>query len=302
MLPVETPTAPRKRRRLRYLWIPAAVLLAVFLLNLFLQNVWAHRQERFFPDYDPVDLSPLWEQESLSSSDYDLILTQTGLARPAVDALLSLGQEGIAQIEETQDRFFTPQEEECMTLIGGRFTCEDRLVDGEGSRAFSVPLAPLEKGDIIVTFSTHTFGWRHGHAGLVVQDGEEPITLEAVMMFSDSSQSYAWHWETYSNFMVLRVRDADEQTRQAVAEFALEHLDQIPYRLTSGIFGPKAPEAESDLGAQCAYLPWYAWQAFGYDLDSDGGKIVTVLDLAQSPLVEVVQVYGIDPSLFAASD
>ena len=37
---METPTAPRKRRRLRYLWIPAAVLLAVFLL-------WALLTRRF---------------------------------------------------------------------------------------------------------------------------------------------------------------------------------------------------------------------------------------------------------------
>ena len=298
----ESSSAVKKRRPWRFFIVLAAAVVFVLLLNLFLQSVWAHRTVRFVPDYAKEDLAPLWEKAALSDDDYDLLFRQTGLSRSSVDALLAYGQAGQARIEEIQDCFFTDYPVECLTLIGGRFTCEDRLVDGEGNRAFSVPLAPLEKGDIIVTFSTHTFGWRHGHAGLVVQDGEEPITLEAVMMFSDSSQSYAWHWETYSNFMVLRVRDADEQTRQAVAEFALEHLDQIPYRLTSGIFGPKAPEAESDLGAQCAYLPWYAWQAFGYDLDSDGGKIVTVLDLAQSPLVEVVQVYGIDPSLFAASD
>ena len=122
------------------------------------------------------------------------------------------------------------------------------------------------------------------------------VTLEAVVLGSDSAQVNAQHWRTYSNFMVLRVKDAGDETRQQVVQFALEHLDGIPYSLLSGILGPKAPEPDSPLKAQCAYLPWYAWQAFGVDLDSDGGKIVTVLDLAESPLLEVVQIYGIDPA------
>lgn len=290
----ESHRSPQKRRRWLWLAIPAALLLVLFLLNLVLQTFWAHRQPQFVPDYLRVDLSAVLEQTALSSEDYDLILQQTGLAKPAVDALLAYGEWGIQRIQDTQNRFFSTPSVDCVTLIGGRFTCEDRLVDANGDAAVSVPLAPLEPGDVIVTFSTHTFGWRHGHAGLVV-DTEEGLTLEAVMMFSDSAQKYAWHWETYSNFMILRVKDADTETRQSVAEFALAHLDKIPYHLTSGIFGPKAPDPDGPLSAQCAYLPWYAWQAFGYDLDSDGGKIVTVLDLAESPLVEIVQVYGIDP-------
>jgi len=288
----------RKRRRWLWLAVPAALLLTLLLINLFLQNVWAHRHPYFVPDYEQSDLSPILAQAEFSDQDYRMIFQQTGLAAPAVDSLLNYGEWGIQRILETQTMFFKPHTPQCLTLIGGRFTCEDRLKNENGDAELSVPLAPLEPGDVIVSFSTHTFGWRHGHAGLVV-DAQEQITLEAVMMFSDSAQNHAWHWETYSNFMVLRVRDADDATRQAVAQFALKHLDGIPYHLTSGIFGSKAPDPEaSSLAAQCAYLPWYAWQAFGYDLDSDGGKIVTVLDLAESPLFEVVQVYGIDPLAF----
>ena len=33
---------------------------------------------------------------------------------------------------------------------------------------------------------------------------------------------------------------------------------------------------------------------FGYDLDSDGGRLVTSADLLHSDLLEVVQVYGMD--------
>ena len=46
-------------------------------------------------------------------------------------------------------------------------------------------------------------------------------------------------------------------------------------------------------------LPWYAWARQGFDLDSDGGRLVTVADLAASPLLELVQVRGMDPALFS---
>lgn len=287
----------KKRRRLWLLLLPA-VLLALFLLNLFLQNVWVHLEPPFSPGYDRADLSPVLAQDRLTQADYDLIFRQTGLARPAVDSLLTRGEAGIRQILETQAAFFSGAEPSCRTLVGGRFTCEDRFLDEEGYLRPVFPLAPLQDGDILVSFSTHTFGWRHGHAGLVT-DAKNQRTLEATVMFCDSSVNFAWHWQTYSSFMLLRVKDADDATRRAVVDFALEHLNEVPYHLTSGIFGPKAPDPEQPLYVQCAYLPWYAWQAFGLDLDSDGGRIVTVLDLAQSPELEVVQVYGIDPDTVA---
>ena len=51
---------------------------------------------------------------------------------------------------------------------------------------------------------------------------------------------------------------------------------------------------EAWFGAHCSYLIWYAWNRFGYDLDSDGGRLVTCDDILNSPLVEIVQVYGLD--------
>ena len=107
------------------------------------------------------------------------------------------------------------------------------------------------------------------------------------------------HWRTYSNLAVLRVKGLDEQERAASAEYAMEHLVGIPYHLTAGFFGPKAPEPDSPgFGLQCSYLVWYAWQAAGYDLDSDGGPLASSYDLLHSDLLEVVQLYGMDPRLF----
>ena len=290
---MQTKSTGKKRRRWLWAALPVAIAIIFFGLNALLQTFWAHRDPYFSPDYAQIDLSPILEQDSLDDEDYETIFFQTGLARPAVDALLSQGSQGVDQILETQAGFFTEQTPVCLDLPP--ITKEDRLRDADGNPVYSVPLTPLEPGDIILSFSTHTYGWRHGHASLVV-DPQLGVTLEAVVLGSDSAQVNAQHWRTYSNFMVLRVKDADDETRQQVVRFALEHLDGIPYSLLSGIFGPKAPDPDSSLKAQCAYLPWYAWQAFGVDLDSDGGKIVTVLDLAESPLLEVVQIYGIDPA------
>jgi hypothetical protein len=83
--------------------------------------------------------------------------------------------------------------------------------------------------------------------------------------------------------MVLRLKGANPETGQKVAEFALSSLDGIPYRLSSGLLGTPA---ENSLTAQCAYLVWYAYSRFGYDLDGDGGRLVTVADSAASPLLE----------------
>lgn len=288
-------TTPKRKRWWLWLVIPLAIFLFLFFLNLGLQTFWAHREPFFYPDYARVELAPILKQSTLSDDDYQTLFLQTGLSRTAIDQLLSYGQGGIDQIEATQEGFFAHYDTECVKMLPGRFTCEDMVLDENRNRMVAVPLAPVEPGDILVSFSTHTFGWRHGHASLVV-DAQNGIILEAAVMGTDSAQANMQRWQTYSDFLVLRVKGVTAEERQAVAQYALDNLDGIPYHLTSGIFGKKAPEADSNgFGAQCAYLPWYAWQAAGYDLDNSGGKIVTVADLAESPLVEIVQVYGIDP-------
>ena len=45
----------------------------------------------------------------------------------------------------------------------------------------------------------------------------------------------------------------------------------------------------------CAHLVWYAYRSYGYDLDGDGGRIVTPKDLSKSSLLEPVQVVGVSP-------
>ena len=104
------------------------------------------------------------------------------------------------------------------------------------------------------------------------------------------------HWRSYSNYRVLRLREKSPELQSELTTWALEHLEGVPYRLFSSLLGPKAPDPGlPGFGVQCAHLIWYAFQQFSYDVDADGGRLVTVDDLARSPLFEVVQLYGLDP-------
>lgn len=284
-------------KRKKRLAAGTVLLLALAALWLFLQHVFPHRIQPFHPGYAQVDLSPVLAQEVLDREDYELLFAQTGLGPVAIDALRDQGEGGIAQILDTQAAFFTPPgQDRCSAL--GVTTREHRYLDEEGHMLYAVPLAPLKAGDVIVSFSTHTAGWTHGHAALVVDpDPRRPITLESVVLGTRSDTMDANHWRGYTTMMVLRPK-AEEETRRQVAQLAMERLYDIPYSLVSGVFGDKLQPLDGPHNAQCGYLPWYAWMAMGVDLDGDSGRVVAPLDLAESPNVEVVQLYGLDPERY----
>lgn len=268
-----------KRWQKRILCVLA--LLAAFLLLFYLlQRFFAHRNGYFVPDYPRAVLT--------EDSDYETIFLQTGLGRSAVDKLLAEGN--FQAVLDAQEAFFHPPEVACTPLLGW-FTREDRLADASGP-----PLADLQPGDVVITLSTHTAGWRHGHTGLVIRDG---VTLECVVLGTDSTLVNSAHWTAYSNYAVMRLKDVTPELQQAVAEYGLNELLGVPYHLSSGFIGPKAPgPGDVQFGLHCSYLAWYAWNHFGYDLDSDGGRLASSYDLLHSDLLEVVQIYGMDPREF----
>lgn len=255
-------------------------ILAVLLLLFYLaQRFWAHRTGYFVPDYSRITLD--------EDTDYKTIFLQTGLGRSAVDKLLATGD--FEAILDAQNAFFHPPEAKCTPLLDW-FTREDRL------ETPGTPLMDLQPGDILVTLSTHTAGWRHGHAGLVIRDG---TTLESIVLGTDSTLVNSTHWNNYSNYAVLRPKGITPELQQQVVDYSMEHLLGVPYRLTSGLLFPKATDPEEGhFGLYCSYLVWYAWNHFDYDLDSDGGRLVTAYDLLHSDLLEVVQLYGMDPRIF----
>jgi uncharacterized protein YycO len=275
-----------------------SVILFIVLLILFLQLYWAHRQDIYTPDSPKENLKDILENSVLSEEDYTTIFLQTGLGKSAVDYLLEQGSTGKNEIIDYQTAFFAKRKVHCFPFIG-YFTCEDKSVDEDGNVIDGPAPVDLQDGDIILTLSTHSFGWRHGHAGLVVDTSGFGETLECAELGTVSSVSDASKWRQYSTYAIVRIKGITPETQKAVVDFSNAFLIGVPYHLSAGLVGKKAQDLSSEsLGMQCSYLVWYAWNAMGYDLDSDGGKLVTTDDILNSKLVEVVQIYGIDPHEF----
>ena len=254
-------------------WIFIGILVILLFLYCY-QCFWIHENAYFVPDYPRIALT--------ESTSYESIYQQTGLGKSAVDRLLS--EERFDEIQKVQDAFFSPDTIECVSIFSW-ITMSDRI-----QKEDSAPLVDLQPGDILLSLSTHSLGWRHGHVGLVL---DEERVLECTTIGKDSSIVKAKHWRKYSNYVVLRVKGVTDELQQQVVSYAKENLCGIPYHLSAGFIGKKAPnEDERYFGLQCAYLVWYAWQKFGYDLDSDGGRLVTANDLMNCDKLEVVQVYG----------
>ncbi|MBQ8590744.1 MAG: hypothetical protein IJ486_09885 [Firmicutes bacterium] len=260
------------------------------------------------PEYKKEDLSVIVEKGELTKEDYDLIFRQTGLGRPAVDQLWKEGRQ--SEILTFQSDFFEEVEVRCQRF--NLFVSGEKIVRQNST---SLPtLAPLLPGDILITPNSHFFGWRNGHAAIVVEEPDSGWALESVTLGVKSKLRRLEGWRSYPAFVVLRLGQreetgagegaADRSVGERAAAIAAESFLGIPYRLTAGLWGEpwKLPdvddEAEPAAGTQCAHLIWSCYRALGYDLDSDGGRLVTPRDLAGSPLLEVVQIYGMDPEKF----
>ena len=190
-------------------------------------------------------------------------------------------------------KYFKQDESVVCTALLGWFSREDKRVNTKTGEVVTGPdFKDLQPGDILLTLSTHSLGWRHGHAALVV---DETTTLECALWGSNSGYGDPRYFRNYSGYCVLRVKDVPEEIPSQVADYAGKYLYDIPYHISAGFIGPKAPEVSKKyFGLQCSYLVWYAWNHFGYDIDADGGRLVTATDLLESDLLEIVQSYGIE--------
>lgn len=259
----------------------SVVLIAIILLaaNYVAQRYLVHNNSHFVPNYQKVTLT--------EETDYETIFLQTGLSKSAVDKLIK--NDRFDEVLKAQEFFFEKHETECNALFDW-FTREDRLTDD------FITFYDLQPGDILVTLSTHSLGWRHGHAAVVI---DEFNTVESIMLGVNSSKENSDYWSSYTNFAVLRVKGKTAEERKAVADFAMEKLVGKPYSLLSGFGIKKAPDCESkNFSLHCSYLAWYAWNNFGVDLDSDGGRLATTYDILHSDKVEIVQLYGLNPNDF----
>lgn len=266
-----------------------AIALAAFVLfvggvlgGLQLGVVWADKTwVHWRPDYEKTDITAVLDKEELTDEDYELLYRQTGLTKLGIDGLLEAGKK--SQILKIQEFYFEEHSVSCERF--NPFTYSEKLDD-------IIPLAELEDGDIVVTATTHVSGWRLGHAALVV-DGSQKKLAEAFGPGDLSELTYISSFTDLADIMILRPKFSQE-FRSEVAAYAQENLIGVPYSFATGILSPKYREGKFT-DTQCAHLVWYAYKHFGVDLDSNGGLVVTPPEIANSPYVEVVQIYGFDP-------
>lgn len=236
---------------------------------------------RTLPSYERTDLSPILAKAEWTDDDYHELYRQTGLGKAPLDDMKN-DPERILSFQDAL--FYEGQIEQEQIAVTTR---HDRMTD------FSAPLIDLEDGDVIVTSTCHTFGWRNGHAALVTSGSTNRVLQSFTLGEESSFGDVDWFYDS-ANFIVLRLKDATKEQRAEIARWAIEHLYCIPYSLTVGIFSPK-DQGDDPQATHCSHLVWQAYYHFGYDVDSDGGPVVTSRDIANSPYLEVVQVYGFDP-------
>jgi len=234
-----------------------------------------------------VELQTVAEKAELSEEDYRLIFSQTGLGKPAVDDL-RMDDYFYESLQMFQEQKQQPVLYERRYLFFPTTTA-DVLVDEEGHiRLLKLP--PLRDGDIILTKSTKTLVYRHGH-GALVTDGETKTAMEAMMLGTDSAYTSARGLGSYATLMILRPKADVNQTETAL-RFAREHLLGVPYRLTAGFFDKNKSDNGTVDATHCSHLVWQAYKAAGIDLDTDGGWLVSPCDISASKELEVVFSYG----------
>lgn len=261
-------------RRTGLLFGALAAALALYMLFL------AYNEKNAFvlPDTGRQDITGALA--AYPDVDYAFLFEQTGLGRRAVDEVMAAeGAEGILRFQE---QYFARRSYRCEYLFP--LTKEESLDDGLGHDIFT-QLAPLHDGDILISLSTHTLGWRHGHCAIVT-NAEAGETVEAVTIFSRTSVQHVEKWTNFPTIAVLRPRGMTDAQLSEVAAYTRDNLLDLPYRLLAGVLG-------KDWGTHCSYLVWSAFEHFGLDIDSNGGLVVTPEDILGCAELETVQVVGL---------
>lgn len=267
-----------------------SALIAVVLAFCGILSVVTLHNNFFSPDYPIIDLEPILLKESFTEEDYKTLFYQTGLGKYAIDSIKD-DDDFIQRVEEFQQGFFRKNEIVCKREA--ITTCMEYNVSENGFYTRGFTVFDAKPGYVLIMEGSHSFGWRHGHAGLVI---DENSVLEAPIIFEPTSVYGIYTWTYYPNFIMLRLKNTTDSRLKEIAENAKRDLEGVMYSPLAGVFNKK--QKGTPKSVQCAYLVWYAFYNQGIDIDKDGDNIVTVSDIKNSDMFEVVQIYGYDPSLF----
>lgn len=290
-MPKSKDTVRSRKKKAAKRLIIVLIIIFLFFCVTEIANWMTEDDGSWTPDYSKMELDDIISKDDWSDEDYQTILLQTGLGKSAADVIQEkfAGVDRLREFEDYQEDFFTQRQYVCDVAV--MIVHDERLRNEEGMLLKGFDIPDIRNGDIFITKSTHSFGWRHGHAAIVT-DAAKGETLEALLLGSPSVKQAVKKWESYPSFIHLRLKDYDKAKTDEIAAFAEGKMLGIPYGLLSGI-PVKAPENPPK--TQCSHIVWYPYEHFGYDLDSDGFWLVSPKDITNSDLLEVVQVYGVDP-------
>ncbi len=269
----------------------AALLLAVLLFFAIAESI--VDDSAHIPPLRPrEDISELILKEEWTDEDIDVLYHQTGLTRIGLESLKGRPRR-ILDFQEALYLDYAIGHEPAAFTTPHDYLMGYRIGDAVEKLIPYTPIAPLEEGDVILTSSCHTFGWRNGHAAIIA-DADGQVTIESVGPgYLSGRGSTDWFAEA-SNFMVLRLKGVSAEDRREIAKYAELHLSDVDYSILMGLFGSPKDQGTQPKTTNCSHLVWQAFKYFGYDIDSDGGAICTTRDIANCDLFEVVQVFGFD--------
>lgn len=263
------------------------ISILTLLINLYCIFIFSNMYNSiYYPTSSKVDIAPILKNGVLDQKDYSLLFLQTGLAKQAIDDLISQNN-GLNRILSYQDGYYSKKK--IYTEKLNPFTKQENLMVNNTLKNSSPQIAPLKNGDILLTKSTHTLYWRHGHCGIVV-DAKKGITLESLEPGTVSMQQDISKWQTYSTLKVMRLKGVNQKEIDEIAKYAAENLIGVKYNILA------SKKHDSKLMQEnCSQLIWQAFIHFGYDIDSNNGIFVTPEDIAKSNLLDLVQIYGFNP-------
>lgn len=235
------------------------------------------------------DLSALLQQETFTEEEYEILFRQTGLGKAAISDLREESEDFAESVRFFQTQKLAPLRYR-QTFLFFPTTTAEQLLDEEGNERF-LTLPPLKNGDILITRSTKTLCYHHGHCALVF-DAEHGKTAEALMIGTPSAILQTDLWCSYPTLLILRPKEADSDDIENMLTYAQKSLTGVPYNLLTGLIKKDKSDRERADYTQCSHLVWQAYRQLGIELDSDGGWLVTPCDIARSDELEVVFSYG----------
>ena len=158
------------------------------------------------PEAAWVSLKGILEKPVWDETDFQVLSEQTGLAK---EALVSMEEQGRRkELAELQEAYFAPVQIKCVP--NSIISRTEYLVDDLEMPVKGMKIPYIEEGDILITNCSHVFGWRNGHAAIVV-DADRRLVLEAQVLGSPSRVVSLGSWEEYPSFVVLRLKGAERK-------------------------------------------------------------------------------------------